>query len=99
MRVLNGNFNFTVKVQDDHFAGQFSYHRKGADIIKISCRRLPKKRTDGYPYEQVNYLRLQNGKWILWDMNRRAPKYNHDTDGAVYAIFREAYHLAMVAEA
>ncbi|RYY26974.1 MAG: hypothetical protein EOO04_10000 [Chitinophagaceae bacterium] len=99
MRVLNENFSFTVKVNGEHFGGHFSYHRKGADVVKISCRRVQRKESKGYPYEQVNYLRLVKGKWILWDMNRRAPKGNQDNDNAIYAVFKEAYSLAQLAEA
>lgn len=99
MRVLNSNFHFTVKVGEDHFGGQFRYHRNGEEVVKMSFRKFPKKRTEGFTYEQVNYLRNVAGRWVLWDMNRRAPQYRSENDSAVYAIFREAYGLSLLDEA
>jgi hypothetical protein len=98
MRVLNSNFNFTVKVGKEHFGGQFNYHQNGAEVVKMSFRRFPAKKTQGFIYEQVNYLRNIDGRWTLWDMNRKAPKYHNDEDQAVYAVFREAYGLSLLDE-
>jgi len=99
MRVMNSNFHFTVKVGQDHYGGQFHYVRNGAETVKISFRRLPQKKSNGFNYEQVNYLRQVNGRWILWDMNRRGPKYNNEQDRAAYAVFREAFGLSLLDEA
>ena len=98
MRVVNSNFNFTVKIGTDHFGGQFHYAKNGAEVVKISFRRLPQKRSNGFACEQVNYLRKVNGRWILWDVNRRAPKNNSEHDRAAYAIFREAFGLSLLDE-
>lgn len=99
MKVVNSNFNFTVKVGSDHFGGQFQYVRNNAETVTISFRRLPKKDSNGYAYEQVNYLRKLQGRWILWDANRRAPKHHGELDRAAYAVFREAFHLSLLDEA
>jgi hypothetical protein len=98
MRVVNSNFSFTVKVGADHFGGQFQYARNGAETVKISFRRLPQKRGNGYAYEQTNHLKKVNGRWVLWDLNRSAPKYNSEHDRATYAVFREAYGLSLLDE-
>jgi len=99
MRVVNSNFNFTVKVGSDHYGGQFNYAKNGSETVKISFRRLPQRRGNGFAYEQVNYLRNINGNWIIWDMNRRAPKYISEHDRATYAVFREAFGLSLLDEA
>src|SRR5688572_3200807 len=96
MKVLNSNFTFTVKVGQEHFGGHFNYQKRGADVVKMSFRKLPKAKGNGYHYTQVKYLRLMDNQWVLWDMNRRAPKYNSKEDSAIYYIFREAYGLAQL---
>jgi hypothetical protein len=99
MKALNSGFNFTVKLGQDHFAGRFEYKNKGVEIIRISCHKLPKNRNNGYAYNQVNYLRWMDGKWILWDVNRKAPKNVTQEDRTTYTVFREAYGLAQLHEA
>lgn len=99
MKVINPNFNFTVKVGKDHYGGQFQYMQNGVETVKISFQRLPEKRGNGFAYKQVNYLRNVNGKWLLWDVSRRAPKHNGEHDRAAYAVFREALGLSVLDEA
>ncbi len=99
MRVLNSNFGFTVKVGDEHFGGNFNHHLNGVELVKMTFRRLPKKKTNGFIYEQVNYFCNIKGKWILWDIVRKAPKSRSDEDAAAFAVFREAYGLSLLAEA
>ena len=96
MKVLNSSFTFTVKVGQEHFGGHFDYQKKNAEVVKMSFRKLPKAEGNGYRYSQVNYLRLVNNEWVLWDINMKAPKQNTKDDGAVYYIFREAYGLAQL---
>ena len=96
---MNSNFQFTVKVGKDHYGGAFQYAKNGTQTVKISFRRLPQQRGNGFAYEQVNYLKQINGQWVIWDVTRRAPKYNCTDDQAVYAIFREAYGLSLLDEA
>jgi hypothetical protein len=96
MKVLNSNFTFTVKVGQEHFGGHFDYKKRNSEVVKMSFRKLPKASGNGYHYTQVNYLRRVNDEWVLWDMNRKAPKYNSKDDRAVYFIFREAYGLAQL---
>jgi hypothetical protein len=99
MRVLNTDFAFTVKVGKDHFGGHFEYQKNGAETVKMSFRRLPAKKENGYAFTQVNYLRLQNGEWMLWDVNRKVPKNLNQDDNSTYAIFREALALSQLVEA
>jgi hypothetical protein len=99
MRVLNTDFAFTVKVGKDHFGGHFEYQKNGAETVKMSFRRLPVVKENGLAFTQVNYLRLQNGQWLLWDVNRKTPKTAKQDDIAVFAIFREALALSQLAEA
>ena len=98
MKVMNSNFSFTVKVGAEHFSGHFNYHQNGSEVVKMSFRRLVKNQNDDAG-EQVIYLRNLNGQWMLWDMLRKAPKYTHEEDKAVYGIFREAFGLALLNEA
>ena len=99
MKVLNSNFAFTVKVGQEHFGGTFDYQKKSNEVVKISFSRRPKLQNKGYHYTQVNYLRCVNEKWVLWDMNRKAPKYNSKDDTSIYQVFREAWGLAQLHEA
>jgi hypothetical protein len=95
---MNSNFSFTVKVGQEHFAGHFNYHQNGAETVKMSFRRVPHKNR-GMTFDKISYLRNVNGQWRLWDITRKAPKNMNEGDKAAYAVFREAYGLAMLAEA
>ena len=98
MRIMNSNFSFTVKVGQEHFAGHFNYHQNGAEMVKISFRRVAKK-SRGMAFDKISYLRHVDGRWLLWDINRRSPKNSNESDKAIFAVFREAYALAMLDEA
>lgn len=98
MRVLNSNFNFTVKVGAEHFGGHFSYHSNGAEMVKMSFRRLPRQQDKGYAVPRISHLKLMDGKWTLWDVQRQTP-VRHTDDHAVYAVFREAFGLSLLDEA
>lgn len=99
MRVLNTSFGFTIKLGGEHFGGFFNYHHKGIEQVKMSFRRLPRKPGKGFVYEQVYYFRCMNDRWILWDLDRKAPRQRVKGDSAAYAVFREAFGLAQLAEA
>lgn len=97
MRPLNPNFCFTVKLNNRHIGGEFQYMNRPAGFIKLQLRGLG-TRSDAkrHPAELTSFLRLIDGRWLIWNIQTNSPMQPRQSDEAIYAAFREAYSLAMI---
>ncbi|MBS1589355.1 MAG: hypothetical protein JST52_07040 [Bacteroidetes bacterium] len=88
MTAINTNFNFTVKVNDIHYGGEFFYQN-----VEIELASLRFKSTH-CAIEQVSYFRNIAGRWTCWDVQLNRPKT--ETDQTLYTLFTEVYGLSLL---
>ena len=100
MRPLNPNFQFTVKLNNRHIGGEFQYMMRptGLGLVKLHLRGLSRNDARIENAEHTSFLRLLNGRWVIWDLQTNQPMQRRHSDDVIYAAFREAYSLAMIEE-